>query len=291
MISQFDRILCGALLLCAASQSHVGAQAPAQQAPDKKPIEIFLTASGNNVPAQVPPPSELTVYVDKQPVQAVSLHSAKNEPLLFALLVDVSTSQAKEAGSVKDTAWKIFERLSNEGNRGYLVFFENEIVFSKVPLQPSRAQAALDQVKFGGGTALFDAIGKTCVQLLTRSANPDAPRRAILLLSDGLDDQSRMHPKEAEEVAEKEGVAIFSLSESGVEAGEHFLNEASHATGGQSIVVRNLEEGVTPLLAAIREQWVLTLLPQQDPDQKLHSFAVKSSEKDVRISVPARITF
>jgi len=252
------------------------------------PVQVFLTATGKNA-SSMPPQLDLSVSVDDQTAQVVSLRSAREYKLLFALLVDTSASTAKRADSVRNAAWQVFAALSSEGAQGYLVFFNTQVVMSTAPLQPPAARAALDDVKFGGGTALFDAIWDTCKKALKRSANPDAPRRAVLLLSDGDDDQSRAYPNEAEQAAEAEGVAIFSLTEYGSPTGEHLLREASQDTGGQTIVVGDVKEGVTPFLAAIQGQWALTVLPQQTPDQRLHSLKVKSTQKNVRISAPAQI--
>jgi hypothetical protein len=97
-------------------------------------------------------------------------------------------------------------------------------------------------------------------------------------------------------VAEDEGVAIFSLqpgvgSVTSVEVhrAAHFLQEASHDTGGQPIRIDKLSDGVNTLLHAIHEQWVLDILPHQARDQKLHSLTIKSSEKDLQLSAPVQI--
>jgi hypothetical protein len=289
MIPKWFLTLCTALLLATANQSPAAGQAPQPLPSDTKPIQVFLTASGKNAPSELPPQADLSVFIDKQPAQILSLSPAREDKLLFALLIDISTSEAREADPIRKAAWQIFESLSSEGNQGYLVFFSHEVIRSNVPLQPASARTDLDQVKFGGGTALFDAIGTTCRKALRRSANPDAPRRAILLLSDGEDNSSRYTLKEAEEAAEVEGVAIFSLSKAGSPSGEQKLEKAGQDTGGLSIVADELGSGVAPLLAAVHGQWKLTLRPQQAPDQKLHSLEIKISQKSVRISAPARI--
>jgi hypothetical protein len=50
-----------------------------------------------------------------------------------------------------------------------------------------------------------------------------------------------------------------------------------------------VEDGVPLLLEAIHKQWVLCVVPSQVHDQKMHDLSVKSSEKNVQISAPARI--
>jgi len=291
MISQGKYVICAALLLGAASQGQLTAQASAPPSPGNKPVQIFVTASGKDATPDLPPLSDLSVTIDKKTAQVSSLRAARQDKLLFALLVDTSTSQSNEASAVKEAAWQIFKALSTNGNQGYLVFFSDDFVISRTTLQPSVARDVLDQMTFGGGTALYDAIGDTCKNALSRSANPDAPRRAIILLSDGHENASQLARGQVEGIAEQEGVAIFSLSppHSDDSRGQHILEEASQKTGGQSIIAKTLADGVKPLVDAIEAQWSLFLVPPSAPDKKLHSLSVKTSEKKIKISAPALI--
>jgi Ca-activated chloride channel homolog len=257
---------------------------------ESKPVLLFVTASGDNVSANMLSAPQLHVYIDKQPARVVSLRSAKEDKLLFAVLVDVSTSEARQAESIKEVAGQIFDALSKNGNLGYLVFFSHQVARSKAALDSSTARLAIDRVKFGGGTAIYDAIEETCIQALNRSHNPDTPRRVIVLLSDGDDNSSHATLKNAEEKAEEEGIAIFSLSdETNGSTGEHHLKEAAQETGGYAITTKKRGEGTISVIDAINGQWALTLSSAQAPDQNLHTLAIKGAEKNVRISAPARI--
>jgi hypothetical protein len=150
--------------------------------------------------------------------------------------------------------------------------------------------AALGGVKFGGGTSLFDTIAETCTQIMTKSRYPDIARQVIVLVSDGEDDMSSTNPQGAEELAQKDGVAIFSLViRSQENRGESFMKKASQDTGGLAFVPRNLTEGVAALLAAIQQQWVLNFTPLQDIGHKSHTLVIKSLQKDVHLSAPANI--
>lgn len=286
-------LLCGAVLFSAvSSQEQTAVQKPQSQT-DNKSVQVFLTASGKHDSPVTPAQSELSVSVDKQPAQVNMLRAAESDPLLFALLVETSNSNAVGADLIKKAALQLFQSLSINGNRGYLVLFDVSVAMSGQPLQVSQAQSVLEAAKFSGGTAVYDAIEQTCIQKLSRSGNPDTPRRVILLISDGEDNQSHITRTAAEEIAEKEGVAIFSLitesSHSGPR-GEHFMQEISQDTGGRAIADgRKPTDGVAPLLTAIEDQWVLSFVPAQPLNQKLHSLGIKTSQKDVRISAPAHI--
>ncbi len=289
---RWKQLLCGIVLVSAVSgQEQTAVQKP-QSPTDNKSVQVFLTVSGKHDSPVTPAQSELSVSVDKQPAQIHTIRAAKSDALLFAVVVDTSKSDAGGAALIRKAALQLFQSLSIDGNHGYLVLFNVSVAVSRQPLQVSQAQSVLDAAKFGGGTAVYDAIEQTCIQKLSRSANPDTPRRVILLISDGEDNQSHVTHTDAEETAEKEGVAVFSLiTESSLAGpqGEHFMKEVSQETGGRAISVKNPTDGVAPLLTAIEEQWVLNFVPAHPPDQKLHSLGIKTSQKDIRIFAPAHI--
>lgn len=290
MIQHRQHLLCGALLLGMASPSQVVAQGAALQPPANSAIQVYLTATGKNAATSILTQSELTASIDKQPAQVTSLRSAKDEKLLFALMIDRSKSRASQAKSIKEAAMHLFQSLATDGNQGYIVSFNESTLMSKKPLQTSEARGVINGIQFDGGTALYDAIWRTCKQVLSRSGNPDFTRRVILLISDGGDNVSRVYRKEAVEIAEREGVAIFSLATpNDIRSGTRELDEISSATGGKAILYKELEEGVAPLLAAINGQWALSLVPQQAPDKKLHSISVKTTQRGVSLTAPTKI--
>jgi hypothetical protein len=160
--------------------------------------------------------------------------------------------------------------------------FNVSVAISRQPVQVSEAQSVLEATKFGGATAVYDAIGKTCVEKLSRSGNVDTPRRVILLISDGEDNQSHITRSEAQAACEKEGVAVFALvvhSPLGGLRGEQFLQELSQNTGGMAVNVKNLTDGVALLIRAIEDQWALTLVPASSLDHTMHTLSVKSMRK------------
>jgi Mg-chelatase subunit ChlD len=290
MIQRAFYFLCSALFLCIASQNQVAGQVAPFQPFANPAAQVYLTASGKDGSPAIPAQSELLAFVYKQPAQITSLHSAKDDNLLFALLVDTSTSQAPNAESIRKAATLLFQGLSTGGNQGYLVAFDTQALMSNRPLQPSEARDALNGLKFGGATASDDAIGDTCTRILSRSKNPDFPRRAIFLITDGEDNQSRINRTKAAEIAVTEGIEIFSLATPhSASSGKRNLNEISNNTGGKAILDKKLEEGVEPLLTAINEQWVLSLVPSQASDKKWHSLVIETTQRDVSLSTPAKV--
>ena len=235
MIQHWQQALCGALLLYVAGQNQMAMQ---ETHAAKRSVQIYLTASGTGDPPPVLTLSQLRAFVDKQPAQVTSLRLANEDKLLFAVLVDTSGSEAAKAASIKQSALQLFKGLLDGGSQGHLVLFNDQVAMSKHPDQLSEVQTVLDGLHFRGGTALYDAVADTCTKILSRSENPETPRRAIFLFTDGEDNSSKINHQRAEEIAEGEGVAIFSLetgfdgmSDAEVRQAVHFLQEASHDTG------------------------------------------------------------
>jgi|SRR5215471_3580662 len=291
------KIACAVVpLLVVTSQMQVTARRLQLPASNTGIARIFLTASAKGASRVVLQDMELSAVVDEAPAQVRTLRPAKDEPLLFALLVDVSRSSAKSANaadSKKEAAFQLFQRLSTGQNQGYLALFNQRLAISKTPLAVSQAKQALDGATFTGGTAVFDAVEQTCRKKLSRSGNSGRPRRLILLISDGEDNSSHVTNRQAEKAALEEGVSVFSIvtkSYLGPTPGATFMKEFSHRTGGFSTETdpeTDLKQAVQLSLASIEAQWELTLSAASPADRKLHSMQIKCKQKDVHISAPS----
>jgi Mg-chelatase subunit ChlD len=283
---QLRILLCAVVLVWALSnQIEVIAAAP-QSSPGQGDVQFFLTALAKDGSPTLLQEASLSVLIDKTAAQVKGLRSAKDDQLLFAVLVDVSRSDAATANSIKEAAFQLFQGLANAQNQGYVVLFNGNVTTSQAPISVSQAKTALDSATFGGGTAVYDAIEQTCRQKLGRSAN--LTRRIIILISDGEDNQSHVTHVKAEQTALEEGVSVFSVVTKGPMGGpqgEKFLKEISQMTGGLS-TDKDLKHAIPVSLSAIQAQWAVTVVPTQSADRKLHSMQTKCAQKDVRISAP-----
>jgi Ca-activated chloride channel homolog len=268
-------------------------QQPQPSSASTPTVQIFMTVSDRHGAPATPSQSELRVAVDKQPTQINALRSAKNDPLLFAVLVDTSGSDDKIADKVRKAALQIFQGLSSEANKGYLALFDDRVRVSEQPMQISEVGKVLAEARFRGGTAAYDAIEQICAEKLSRARNPNNPRRVILLISDGEDNSSNIRASAAEAAALREGVTVFALipprSPQSGPRGERFLKEISSETGGEAENDRDLVQEVPLLLKAIQNQWAMSFVPAQSPDQKLHSLEIKTSQKSIRVAAPTQV--
>ncbi|MGC2109261.1 MAG: vWA domain-containing protein [Candidatus Korobacteraceae bacterium] len=129
---------------------------------------------------------------------------------MFAMVVDISGSDAEQKQSIRKAALEIFQALSKSGNQGYLTLFNEEVAISGAPITPERAESNLEKVFFHGGTALYDAIRQTADKL-NESKNQNFHRRLMVVVSDGEDNASRLSAKQLEPIVQKDGVAVYVL--------------------------------------------------------------------------------
>src|SRR6202040_786141 len=97
--------------------------------------------------------------------------------------------------------------------------------------------AAVHRLQDGGGTALYDAIYRACHDNLIKDHEDHPSRRAIVVVSDGEDNQSELSEAQAIEMAQRAEVIIYAIStdDSGlVLRGDKVLQRIAEATGGRA---------------------------------------------------------
>ena len=97
--------------------------------------------------------------------------------------------------------------------------------------------AGIHKLQDGGGTALYDAVYKTCHEKLLKDHNDHPVRKAIVILSDGEDNQSEVTRAQAIEMAQRAEVIIYAIStdDSGlILRGDKVLSQLAEATGGRA---------------------------------------------------------
>jgi VWFA-related protein len=99
----------------------------------------------------------------------------------------------------------------------------------------------------GGGTALYDAVYTACRdQLLKAPASPEGSvRKALIVISDGDDNQSRAYPDDAIKMCQRAATIVYAISTNvspSRDRGDDVLKKISEATGGKAFFPKRLEE-------------------------------------------------
>jgi Ca-activated chloride channel homolog len=154
----------------------------------------------------------------------------------------------------------------------------------------SRLYWAVHRLHNGGGTALYDAVYRACKEKLLKDRSERAVRKAIIIVSDGEDNQSEVTRAQAIEMAQRAEVIIYAIStdDSGlVLRGDRVLEQLAEATGGRAFFPFKMKD-ITHSFAAIedelRSQYIVSYKPANfDADGRYRTIEISSLKKDLQV--------
>lgn len=205
----------------------------------------------------------------KPPVQIVNFSSETNLPLRVGLLVDASNSVRDRFRFEQDSAIEFLnEIIRPHFDQAFVIGFDTtpEVTqdFTDSTEHLSKGVRAL---RPGGGTALYDAVYFACRDKLLKAPQTGPTRKAIILLSDGEDNQSRVTREEAIEMAQRAEVILYTISTnvSGVKMrGDKVLERMAEATGGRAFFpfrIQDVSNAFSEIQDELRSQYVLAYKP------------------------------
>lgn len=154
-------------------------------------------------------PQRIVLHENGAPVVVDEVHAlGAVEPLHTMLVIDVSGSMNLEGKlqAAQDAARAYVASMRSGDQAGVIAFNTQARVVQ--PLTPDRRalEAALDSLVAGGDTALYDGVA-AAIQALEGAAG----RRAVLVLSDGMDNSSQSTPEQALESIGPAGLSISTI--------------------------------------------------------------------------------
>ncbi|MGB9106941.1 MAG: VWA domain-containing protein [Terriglobales bacterium] len=238
--------------------------------------------------------SDFRVVDDNKPaVSIVSFSSETNLPLRVGLLIDSSNSVRDRFRFEQESAIEFLNQIVRpKSDRAFVIGFDTtaEVTqdFTDSAEQLSRGVRML---RPGGGTALFDAIFYACRDKLMKARTTGPARRAIILLSDGEDNQSRVTREEAIEMAQRAEVIIYTISTniSGMKLrGDKVLERLADATGGRAFFpfkIQDVANAFSEIQDELRSQYLLAYKPADlKPDGRYRSIDIMAeNHKNLRV--------
>lgn len=125
-----------------------------------------------------------------------------------ALLFDVSGSMESQMGHARETAEQILASMTMAGDEAAVYTFDtrlDEVTAFTPGLR--RLPSSLSALTPFGATSLYDAIARTAQQTAAR----DGFRRAVVVLTDGADNASRMSASEVSGLASSIDVPVYVI--------------------------------------------------------------------------------
>src|SRR5271170_796368 len=234
------------------------------------------------------------VVDDNKPAPDIrSFHAETNLPLEVGLLVDASNSVRDRFKFEQQAAIEFLNQsIRPKYDEAFVVGFDvTPEVTQDFTDNTEMLAVGVRDLRPGGGTALFDALYFACRDKLLKSSPNGAVRRAIILLSDGDDNQSHVTREEAIEMAERAEVVVYTISTnlmgSGGRHGDKILERIAEATGGRSYVPFQLTE-VANAFASIQEelrsQYAISYKPADfRPDGRFRTIEIAAKQKGLQV--------
>lgn len=238
--------------------------------------------------------SSFTVLENHNPKPIVSFGS-EDAPCSVGIVVDLSGSMQSKAGIAAE-AMRAFLDTSNPEDEAFLLTVSTRPgAQSTFTTDFGSLEYQLRTVKPGGATALSDTIALSLKQL----QGAHNARRALLVISDGMDNHSRYSEQELLRIAEEADVQIYTIGMSPslankkpVELTEErnglaFLSHLAERTGGLSSTLAAYENPVpaaTKIGSAIRNQYLIGYQPDEGEPGKFRTVQVKVSVPQVHVS-------
>jgi VWFA-related protein len=176
---------------------------------------------------------DFTLSEDSRPQTIKYFSQDTNLPLTLGLLVDTSRSQTNVLEAERTASRSFFDQmLAQEKDKAFLIHFDYQVeLLQDLTSSRQKLQAALDLLKtpsdrdhsndpnssgdsgsgsgshHGGGTQLYDAVFLASNELMKKQPG----RKAIVILSDGVDRGSKTYLNGAIEAAQRADTVVYSV--------------------------------------------------------------------------------
>jgi Ca-activated chloride channel family protein len=181
---------------------------------------------------------DFEVFESKKPQSILEFSAESDLPLRLAILIDTSNSIRERFHFQQEAATAFIDgTIRPKQDRAMIVSFDTaaELV-ADLTDNVAELEKAVQSLRPGGGTSLYDAIFYASRDKLMQDQPLYKFRRAMVILSDGEDNQSRYTRDQALEMAQKADVTIYTISTNitHVESdGDKVLKYFATETGGE----------------------------------------------------------
>jgi Ca-activated chloride channel homolog len=206
----------------------------------------------------------------KAPAKITSFTQQTNLPLRVGILIDASTSirtrfQFEQQASTEF----LLQVVKARSDRAFVMGFDSTpTVTADWTNNLDALQTGVSKLRPGGGTALYDAVYTACRdKLLDVSRGQEPVRRAMVLLSDGNDNQSRAYIDDAIKMCQRAETIVYAISTNWTPSrgkGDDVLQKMAEATGGRAFFPPSIDEissGFNSIEEELRSQYALTYTP------------------------------
>ena len=312
----------GLLVLSAATLAPLAAQEPDTAPPIKVEVDVVsVLASVRNKQGGLVgnlAKDDFLLSEDGKP-QTIKYFTRETDlPLTIGLLVDVSASQGRLIDIEKDAASQFFTHMLRQKDMAFLISFGEECELLQDYTNSARLlRDGLTGLKVNApvgtyagrpgpvptvyqprGTVLYDAVFLAADEKLKGQVG----RKVLVLITDGVDEGSRLKIEDALRAAQKADAVVYSIdySDPGFYGGRGFglgmgmggvgesaLRRMSEPTGGRVFKVDRkhpLEEVFQEIQEEMRSQYAIGYTPTNGVrDGSFRHIDIKTGNKDLKV--------
>jgi Ca-activated chloride channel homolog len=265
-----------ALSVCAATAAVIGGMpvnAAAQDAPERPTFStsvalVPITAVVHDAKGRIVrglAREDFQVLENSQPRRILEFRATADGPISIGLLFDTSGSMRgtalQRARSVADRLLTLINPASDE----IALFTFDKSLRQDTPFaaEVSAIRGALDESRTWGTTSLYDAIADAARRVSDRASG----RRALVVITDGLDTSSSLSPAEVSALASGTDVPVYVLPvytprRQATTAGSGDLADLATWTGGDLLpatAAGEMDRAVASLVTELRQQYFLAI--------------------------------
>jgi len=252
---------------------------------------------------------EFEIFEDGTPQTIKYFAAETDQPLTLGILIDTSPSQTRVLPMEQEVGAAFLSQVLRKKDLAFVISFDADVdLLQDFTNDPRQLRVALNRTKIGGGspqggissvpgigqgpipaghdaccTHLYDAVYLAAKDRLSSEVG----RKAMIILTDGEDEGSKLRPREAMEAAQKSDAMVYVLliadrgMYQGFGAGE--MKKLAEETGGRVIDVGNkfekLKQAFDQISAELRSQYNLGYTPTKTQhDGSYRKIEVKSKQ-------------
>jgi VWFA-related protein len=229
----------------------------------------------------------------KQPVKEVrSFTSQSNLPLRVGLLIDTSNSIRDRFKFEQEAAIEFLNQIIRpKDDMAFTIGFDtNPEVTQDWTNSTEKLTSGIRMMRPGGGTAFYDAVYFASRDKLLKEKGNVPMRKAMIILSDGDDNQSRVTLGEAVEMAQRAEVIVYTISTNmapNSDRGDRVLKELAEQTGGRifhPFKIEDVADAFRDIQEELRSQYVLAYRPPTlATDGAFHPIEIQSLNKKYKV--------
>ncbi len=139
--------------------------------------------------------------------QEIAHFSAVDAPVDMMLMVDTSGSMREQLSLIRQAAEEFVQRMRSQDRVGVIAFGEQVELLADLTSRPSTLKEAIGRFPTSDGTVFYDALYLVATDPLKEAAT----RKAMIVLSDGVDSSSYYTYEQASEALERTGVVSYFI--------------------------------------------------------------------------------